>query len=205
MKGTIQNRARLFAILACAALALSAVLSPRPAYARSHAGTWLAEVIARCNYSAANRKPCSYIMPPTVTSFVDFETYKLDSTGKFTFQDYLGAVGNSDPKAKGVCGPDIFSEPFVGWCPLTSHGTGFTRKGITGLPDFTLTDMEVTFHAGTEVTAHNPFGTKIDTGYPVKPGTYTAAQYLSMVGALARGAKAPRGMLLTMIVSRQTT
>jgi hypothetical protein len=101
-------------------------------------------------------------MPPSWSSFVDYERHTSDALGNFTFSGTILVTGNPAGATGPACSvPAIFS-PFTGSCLITAQGTGSIGSGYTGLPDFVIQNESAVFHSHPSITVSNPFGSPND-------------------------------------------
>jgi hypothetical protein len=186
----------------CAGL-LAPMVGPAAALAKetSLAGHWAALVFENCDWSPSATPACNAIgIPPSWSSFVDYERYSSDAKGNFTFSDTLLVTGNPASATGPACSvPAIFS-PFTGSCLITARGTGHISSPgthtLTTRPDFFIGHESVVFHSHPSVTASDPFGKNFDTGYPAVAGVYNTQTYFGLFGQTP-----PPGVFVEMIIT----
>jgi hypothetical protein len=181
-----------------AALALP-TKQTQTAHASGLEGHWVVGYFARCDHNSQNTAACNALLGP-----VDSLLNSLYITGDEEGHTHIQAtfeVTEHTPGAKNLCSPDIFSQPFNGTCRETEIDTGIIKQGITGLPDFWITDETAIFYSQPPVTVHDPAGASsypLDIGDPAVPGFYDTARYLKLLGFNS----VPPGVLAQLVVSK---
>jgi hypothetical protein len=186
-------------------LALVGAGSARAAKQTAHAseleGHWVVGLLVRCERNAQNTSVCSALLG-SLESFLNPLYATSDEAGHTSIQASFAATEHT-PGAKKLCSPAIFSQPFTGTCRETERDTGVIKQGVTGLPDFWITDETATFYSQPPVTVHDPLGASaypLDTAIPAVPGPYDSAHYLKLLGFNS----VPPGVLVQLVVSKVT-
>jgi hypothetical protein len=195
------------ALLSFALLLPAARLAPA-AHADDYSGQWNALLLIACQPNTPGAAVCANLLGPGGMNFLaNGLTFDCDAAGTCTYRAYF--VGASALTGQPyVCDPSVFGTPFSGTCRDSEIGTVSINSGVTGLPDFFITDEYANFYpnAGSPLLrgVHLPAGAAsypLDTGTPAVAGYYDTARNLQLIGMLQLGQVPPAGLTFIQVVN----
>lgn len=195
----------LSAMVAAAAATAVAPTASHAAPAGSAAGKYHLTSSLKCVDGPQNAQACAKVDSSTYpvmgkrgTTFMDRVDgrFSVDSHGKMTYA-LTEWLTERVPGKSALCSAKSGAVEFNGTCRLTETGKGFVRKGATGLLDFWVTQVSITFH-GPRVTHENATVKGSDTEAPAVSGHWNASSYLRLLGVHS----VPAGIAFSSTVTR---
>jgi hypothetical protein len=196
-------------LIAVAMLVVTALLLPvaRASAADNYTGTWSVLTVLQCT----NPDFCSQLFGPNgATYLVNGLEITCADANNCTYRAYV-VIEDNAPGAPKTCDPSVFGTPFAGTCRDTETGTVEVKPGISGMPDFFITDETANYYeTGLQplIGVHLPAGTAnypLDTSDPAVPGVYGTAPNLSWTGLLPTNGVVPPGVSIVTVIARSAT